>query len=79
MPVLIRVKLDGNVISSCDERCYHAGQSQCACICQGENHQQGYEAAFNRTVLMGRTWIEKWCLDRPGSTFTFEFQPELPF
>ncbi len=77
MSILIEVRLDDNVVVCCDERCYHAPHFDCDCICQGQNHQQGFTAAFNRTLLMGRLWIADWCTLRPGCVFTFRIHPDL--
>lgn len=77
MPILIEVSHQQEVVVCCDERCYHAPQSDCDCICQGQNHQQGFDAAFARSFLMARVWIAKWCQDRPGSIFTFQIHPLL--
>lgn len=77
MSILIEVRLHDNVVACCDETCYHAPQSDCDCICQGQNHQQGFDAAFNRTFLMARVWIADWCVKRPGCLFTFNVHPLL--
>ncbi len=77
MSILIEVRLDDKVAICCDERCYDAPEPGCVCICQGQNHQQGFDAAFHRTFLMARIWIAHWCFQRPGYLFTFNVHPLL--
>jgi len=47
--IIIRKNKDGVVIGRCDARCYNAKGKKCHCVCGGDNHGKGLNAAIMQT------------------------------
>ena len=52
MTTLLILKVNGEVVSRCDARCYDADwEEHCGCVCLGRNHGVGLEKARNQSII----------------------------
>jgi hypothetical protein len=50
----------------CDARCYGAKGTDCHCVCGGENHGIGFDAALKNTKDNGDEMVSKFMAENPG-------------
>jgi hypothetical protein len=51
----------------CDARCYGAKGDDCNCVCGGENHGKGFDAAMKNTQDRGEEMAENFRAINPGA------------
>lgn len=63
MTTLISRTVDGK-IRCCDGSCHNAKGKKCRCICGGQNHGAGQEAAIYKTEAIDQAWLDEQHIER---------------
>lgn len=49
-PALLIIRGPRGILTSCGPDCYNSIHDECACICKGCNHRQGYEKSLQNSL-----------------------------
>lgn len=63
MTILIGESLYGTM-RRCDASCHNAKSEKCRCICGGQNHGAGQEAAIYKTEAVDQAWLDEQHIER---------------
>lgn len=71
MATLLEVRNNHGFHAACDARCYNATTNHCTCICAGQNHGVGYQAALKNSRQNGLQLIQNFDKSHPHLNLTW--------
>lgn len=78
MTTLISYQSSGGDQGRCDAKCYNAVNSDCTCICGGENHGAGLERALENCRERAEEWVERAKADGQDiASITFDLSVQM--
>ena len=66
MAVLMELRINGRIVARCTDVCFEAKNPRCKCICGGNNHGKGYNAAVENTLREADEWLARWREEHGG-------------